>query len=53
MVQLLDDDIRTREVPDWSGTHLFHYSMSSCSQKIRIFLNLKGCPVPHTCLAMP
>ena len=44
MVQLLDEDIRTREVLDWNGTHLFHYSMSSCSQKTRIFLNLKGVP---------
>ena len=44
MVQLLNDDIRSREILDWDGTHLFHYPMSSCSQKTRIFLNLKGVP---------
>ena len=42
MVQLVDSDIRTREVLDWKGVHVLHYSMSSCSQKLRIFLNLKG-----------
>ncbi len=42
MVQLADGDIRTREVLGYSGIHLFHYPMSSCSQKLRIFLNLKG-----------
>lgn len=42
MVQLIDDDIRTREVLDWKGVHLFHFPGSSCSQKTRIFLNLKG-----------
>jgi glutathione S-transferase len=42
MVQLSDDDIRTREVLDWRGLHIFHAAMSSCSQKLRIFLNLKG-----------
>ena len=40
MVQLLDSDIKTREVLDWEGVHLIHYMMSSCSQKVRIFLNL-------------
>ena len=42
MVQLLDSDIKTREVLDWKGIHLIHYTRSSCSQKVRIFLNLKG-----------
>ncbi len=42
MVQLLDSDIRSREVLDWKGLHIFHAPMSSCSQKLRIFLNLKG-----------
>jgi len=42
MVQLVDGDIGTREVLDWKGVHVLHYSGSSCSQKLRIFLNLKG-----------
>ena len=42
MVQLADADITTREVLDWKGMHVFHYPFSSCSQKLRIFLNLKG-----------
>jgi glutathione S-transferase len=41
MVQLLDDDIKTREVLKWKGIHFIHYMGSSCSQKVRIFLNLK------------
>ena len=44
MVQLADGDIKTREVLDWKGVHLFHFMGSSCSQKARIFLNLKGIP---------
>ena len=42
MVQLLETDIRTREVLSWKGVHLFHFNGSSCSQKTRIVLNLKG-----------
>jgi glutathione S-transferase len=42
MVQLAASDIQTREVLEYRGLHLFHYSMSSCSQKLRGFLNLKG-----------
>lgn len=42
MVQLVDADIKTREVLDWKGVHIFHFFLSSCSQKLRIFLNLKG-----------
>ena len=44
MVQLVDTDIKTREVLGWKGVHILHYSGSSCSQKLRIFLNLKGIP---------
>jgi glutathione S-transferase len=42
MVALLDRDITTREVLGWKGVHVLHYMGSSCSQKLRIFLNLKG-----------
>ncbi|MGB6653286.1 MAG: glutathione S-transferase family protein [Xanthobacteraceae bacterium] len=44
MVQLTDADIRTREVLGWKGVHVLHFAGSSCSQKLRIFLNLKGIP---------
>ena len=44
MVQLVDGDIKTREVLDWRGVHVLHASGSSCSQKLRVFLNLKGIP---------
>ena len=42
MTKLLDQDIETKDVLDWKGVHLFHFAGSSCSQKTRIFLNLKG-----------
>ena len=42
MVQLVDGDIKTREVLDWKGVHVLHFMGSSCSQKLRIFLNVKG-----------
>ena len=42
MTQLIEDDIRTKEVLKWEGINLLHFSGSSCSQKTRIFLNLKG-----------
>src|SRR5882757_8457718 len=42
MVQLIDGDIRTREVLGWKGVHVLHFMGSSCSQKLRVFLNLKG-----------
>ena len=42
MVQLVDSDIKTREVLGWNGVHVLHFAGSSCSQKLRIFLNLKG-----------
>jgi glutathione S-transferase len=44
MVRLADEDVRTREVTAWAGVHVLHHPMSSCSQKLRIFLNLKGIP---------
>jgi len=44
MVQLADGDIKTREVLGWKGVHALHFAGSSCSQKLRIFLNLKGIP---------
>ena len=42
MVQLVDSDIKTREVLGWKGVHVLHFMGSSCSQKLRVFLNLKG-----------
>ena len=42
MVKLYSKDIKTKEVTEWKGLHLFHFSSSSCSQKARIVLNLKG-----------
>ena len=48
MAQLADKDILTREVLDWRGLHVFHFAMSSCSQKLRIYLALKGLAwTPH------
>jgi glutathione S-transferase len=44
MVQLVDSDIKTREVLGWKGVHVLHFMGSSCSQKLRVFLNLKGIP---------
>lgn len=41
-MKLLETDITTKEVLGWKGVHLLHFSGSSCSQKTRIFLNLKG-----------
>jgi glutathione S-transferase len=41
-MQLLDRDIQTREVLSWKGVHVFHAHFSSCSQKLRIFLNCKN-----------
>ncbi|PPR09081.1 MAG: hypothetical protein CFH41_02804 [Alphaproteobacteria bacterium MarineAlpha11_Bin1] len=42
MVKLAEEDIETREVLNWEGLHVFHFLFSSCSQKLRIFLALKG-----------
>lgn len=44
MVELAASDVQTTEVFDWQGIHLLHFMGSSCSQKIRIFLALKGIP---------
>ncbi|MEM9403831.1 MAG: glutathione S-transferase family protein [Pseudomonadota bacterium] len=41
---LNDEDIQTRDVLEWKGIHLLHFAGSSCSQKTRIFLQLKGIP---------
>ena len=35
-------DIKTKEILDWKGIHLFHFSGSACSQKLRIFFNIKN-----------
>jgi glutathione S-transferase len=40
-MELLESDIRTREVLTWKGVHIFHAYFSSCSQKLRMFLNFK------------
>ena len=48
MPRLMEKDIHTREVLDWQGLHLLHFASSACSQKVRIFLNLKGIDwTPH------
>ena len=44
MVQLVDGDIKTREVLGWKGVHVLHFMGSSCSQKLRVYLNLKNIP---------
>lgn len=41
-MQLLESDVTTKEVLSWNGVHLIHFQGSACSQKTRIFLNLKG-----------
>lgn len=40
-MKLDDASISTTSVKDWNGLHLLHFKMSSCSQKVRIFLNIK------------
>lgn len=30
------------DLATWQGVHLFHFGMSSCSQKLRLFLKVKG-----------
>lgn len=42
MVQLTEAEVTTREVRGWRGLHLLHWHTSSCSQKTRIALALKG-----------
>ncbi len=53
MVQLIDSDIKTREVLGWKGVHVLHFAGSSCSQKLRIFLNLKGIPWESHLIDLP
>ena len=40
-MKLDKSDIKTEEILDWKGIHLFHFSGSACSQKLRIFFNIK------------
>ena len=43
-----DADVKTREVTQWHGLHLFHFDMSSCSQKVRIVFRELDLPfTPH------
>lgn len=42
MVQLTDAEVTSRDVRNWRGLHLLHWHTSSCSQKTRIVLALKG-----------
>ena len=42
MVEIPSKQIKTKEILDWQGIHLIHFSGSSCSQKLRIYLNFKG-----------
>jgi glutathione S-transferase len=53
MVQLVDGDIKTKEVLSWRGVLIFHFYLSVCSQKLRIFLNLKGIPWQSHPLDLP
>ena len=47
-MRLENKDIKTREVTHWQGLHLFHFDMSSCSQKVRIVFRELGLPfTPH------
>ena len=41
MVKLLKTDVTTDEVKNWHGINILHFQGSSCSQKLRIFLNEK------------
>ena len=40
-MKLDKSDFKTEEILDWKGIHLFHFSGSACSQKLRIFFNIK------------
>lgn len=39
---LNESDISTKEILAWEGLHLFHYDLSSCSQKVRILIGELG-----------
>ena len=41
MVKLLETDVTTDEVKNWHGINILHFQGSSCSQKLKIFLNEK------------
>lgn len=41
-MRLDDRDLGRGDILAWRGVHLFHFSMSSCSQKVRLYLRLKG-----------
>lgn len=38
------DAVGRMDLATWRGVHLFHFAMSSCSQKVRLYLRLKGIP---------
>ena len=40
-MKLNKSDISTKEILEWKGIHLLHFSGSACSQKLRIFFNIK------------
>ena len=42
MVKLKHENIQTKEILEWKGIHLLNFANSSCSQKLRIYLNLKN-----------
>jgi len=41
MTTIPSEQIKTKEILDWKGLHLLNFRTSSCSQKLRIYLNLK------------
>ena len=41
MTTIPSEQIKTREILEWKGLHLLNFRTSSCSQKLRIYLNLK------------
>lgn len=41
MVAIDKEYIQTKEILDWKGIHLLNFANSSCSQKLRIYLNIK------------
>ncbi len=53
MVKIAAENVRTTEVLDWKGIHLFHFWVSSCSQKTRIFLNVKQADWPSHVVSLP
>jgi len=42
MVLLAASQVRSKEVLEWTGLHLFHFQHSTCSKKVRMVLTLKG-----------